>query len=259
MASDMIPHLAESHAASLPNARNAPLAIKDAVTLRSDSVSPLDFIQVRADVGTGRVFILLAELEREEEGKAVFSSMTAASTSNDGVQKSPSYRVIFAVVPALTKSNFEPLTEALVSTLEKYCVRQASFIAFGSAGSLVQRLALHELKLVRTLILIDAETRPHPTGWELFLNRLEAHLPLGLPFRSNVGGFFSTPFLQRIRCPALILTTPDASSHVRMEARIFEERLPTAWRHELARGEDPAQIIFSFQEVPAKCPQKSRK
>jgi hypothetical protein len=94
-------------------------------------------------------------------------------------------------------------------------------------------------------------------------------LPLGLPLRRVVRGFDSRPFLQRIRCPVLVVSTADDSLEERRDAATMARRMPTAWqmtlqgRNKLSvdggsdeRTAEFAQLVVEFSEVPARAPQK---
>ncbi|MCB9030296.1 MAG: hypothetical protein H6619_04530, partial [Deltaproteobacteria bacterium] len=127
-----------------------------------------------------------------------------------------------------------------------------------AAGSIVQAFVLKNRKMVRRIVLLNSTTRPHPSLRERFLAWAEKNLPLGLPFRLGSLAFDSRCFLQRIRCPALVLVTGDASQYVRQQAEYLSSHLPTSWFSELLRGSTLSEKIELFLDVPAKCPQKNR-
>ena len=205
-------------------------------------------LSVVSDSGSGRPFILLHE--RDHVG-ALCESLTVSLTSRT--------RVVSVQTDRVTDKNYESLVSELHSLLNYNGIRQASFVAFGACGATVQALALQELKLVRTVAFVDASTRAHPSYFTRLVDRLEHALPLGLPLRLHEQGFDAKPFLQRIRCPVLVITSSKASAYERSEAAVLEAGLPTAWRVELeaaGEAEKLATLVLEFQEVPAKCPRK---
>ena len=159
--------------------------------------------------------------------------------------------------------------EALRATLPSRGVRQGSFVGFGAAGALVQNLCLLEPRTVRAAVLFRASSRAHPRLIDRLVDRLEGALPLGLPLRRVVRGFDSRPFLQRIRCPVLVVSTADDSLEERRDAATMARRMPTAWQMTLQgrsklsvdggsdeRTAEFAQLVVEFSEVPARAPQK---
>ena len=73
-------------------------------------------------------------------------------------------------------------------------------------------------------MLVDATTRPHPSTWTRLITRIESLLPIGLPLRSSDVVFNGKPFLQRIRCPVLVLSTAQATPYQMAEAKVLEYR-----------------------------------
>ena len=170
-------------------------------------------------------------------------------------------RVVEVQIDSVTPKNWQLLTTSLISLMSAHSVRQAHMIACGAAASLIQGVALRDLKLLRTAVLIDATTRPHPSRRDRIIDRLEHALPLGLPFRSGIEGFDSKPYLQRIRCPVLVVTTHHATPFLKSEAEVLATGLPTAWIASLPEQnseQELAALVAEFQEVPAKSPQKGR-
>lgn len=207
-------------------------------------------IEVLSDAGKGRAFIVLHERDAYRE----FCERTTGVLSEKT-------RVVNIALPQVTPNNWRALTEDVLSWIRESSLRQVSFVSFGAAAAIAENVCLRELKLVRTLVMVDATSRAHASGWERFVQRVEASLPLGLPLRRRSDSFDGKPYLQRIRCPALVVTTAEASEHVRSEAVQFEQRLPTAWRLDLSGGDQPRELathVLSFEEVPARCPQKNR-
>lgn len=210
------------------------------------STDPINEIN---DEGTGRPFVILFE-DPAYRGLAeqMFQEITR------------SQRAILLQSTVIRDDNWSELTEVLKAYLVSKKIRQASFICFAATSSIVLNLTLHDLKQVRSLILVDACTRPHPTWGQAMIDRVERFLPLGLPLRSKDSGFDAKSFLQRLRCPILIVTTQRAGQYINGEAEIFKYGLPTAWAVVLGPQNEARELteaVLEFQKVPAKCPQKS--
>lgn len=206
---------------------------------------------LKTEAGKGRAFVLL-------HAKGTYSSFVESITELLAAKA----RVLVLEFRNLTDSNWEALAEEFTALLDQQKVRQASFIGFGDAGVLVQNLCLHNIKRVRTAIYVDSITRSAPTAFSNFIDSLERKLPLGLPLRLSTSGFDGKPFLQRLRCPSLVVTTHQASSYQLAEAHLLTQNLPTSWSVSLGGSNSERQFVeavFAFQDVPAKCPQKARK
>lgn len=199
-------------------------------------------------MGTGRPWVLI-----QERGGHYISYIGAAQ---DVLGKSG--RVILLEVPPVTDANWSLLATALEERLFEKGIRHASFMSFGGAGVLVQRLCLVHPKLGRSLIFVDATSRGHPSRLMRLADALERSLPLGLPLRKNIKGFDSKPSLHRFRCPVIVAVTELASEYERGESRVMARALPTAWYVELQGKEELDPILTEFQGVAAKCPQKRR-
>lgn len=207
----------------------------------------MTMITVATELGQGRAFILLRERGIYPLAEALVAPLAERA------------RVLLVECDAVRAGNWQALVRGLVDMLQERGIRQASFVGFGAGSALVQDLALRELKLVRTLVLVDAETRPHATRFDRIIDRLEEFFPLGLPLRARGRWFDVRPFLHRVRCPTLVVTTPQASPHTRAEAAIFARHLPTGWGIELQPEGEAAELcghLLRFQDVSAKCPQR---
>ena len=210
------------------------------------SISPAS-LSVITDVGKGRSFVILLERGGPRSiAESLVSKLSARA------------RVVLVECDSVGDTNWKGLSSQLSALMPQLSIRQSSFLSFGSACSVVLAMALNDLKIVRTLIFVDGETRPHPSLWQRAIDRIERALPLGLPMRSGIEGFDAKPLLQRLRCPALIVTSPDASVHSKAEAAVFAVGLPTAFEYKLSSSsyaEELSDLVVSFQDVPAKCPQ----
>ena len=201
------------------------------------------------DKGTGRAFCLLVDNTKD---------LDLAKKLGDQLEVKS--RLLIYSLEEVSQYNWQDLTTTILDKFKEKKVRQVSMIGIKAAGAIAQNIALTDRKLCRSLILIDTTTRPHPTSFSQFIDRVESILPLGLPLRQNSLNFDSKPFLQRMRCPALIITTQAASDHERSEAAILTKRIPTAWHYESNNSnsaEDIAKLVSQFEAVPAKCPQKN--
>ncbi|MCO6430398.1 MAG: alpha/beta hydrolase [Deltaproteobacteria bacterium] len=204
--------------------------------------------------GKGRSFVILHEQNRYFEfSNALFETLT----SPDSVSQS---KALLLSTEPITNSNWLVLSNSFRELINSEGLRQASFISFGAASSITLHLALQELKLVRSLILVDSATRPHPTLFSRIIDKLESFLPLGLPLRSLSKGFDAKSFLQRVRCPVLVVNSAACGAYLRAQAQVFHKELPTGWLYQIAGNDDVRELtsmVLDFQKVPAKAPQKN--
>lgn len=210
-----------------------------------------DELVIRADQGSGRAFIAIIDDEQYVSlAMGVVSSLSSKARA-----------ILIQSVP-ITSLNWRGLEEKLGVLIESLGVRQASFIGIGAGVTLVQSRALTSPKSVRSIAVIDATSRPHPSRWERIVDWVEGHLPFGLPLRLGTRGFNVRAYLHRLRCPILVIDSKRAGSFVSEELRYLARKAPTAWHisldgsHEEQRAE-LVEAIVSFQETPAKCPQKN--
>lgn len=199
--------------------------------------------------GKGRAFVIV--FERSTSDKLTSQLFDAL------VQRG---RALLVECDDIDNENWQNLTRGLIELLSKNSLRQASFVGVGPTCALIQNLAIGHLKLVRTMVLVDGTTRPHPTLSSRIIDRIEASLPLGMPFRTKSLGFDGRSFLQRIRCPALVVTSRSATPFLEAQARELAINLPTSWHVILSQPDQSrelADLALEFESVPAKCPQKS--
>jgi pimeloyl-ACP methyl ester carboxylesterase len=212
-----------------------------------------DGITILSDQGSGRTFITVVD-------DATYLPFATAVVE----RLSSKARSILLMSSAVTTTTWESLSDALREKLAELNVRQASIVGMGAGATLAQNVALNQPKLVRTLAIVDASSRPHPTRWERVVDWVEEHLPFGLPLRLGSTGFNVKAYLHRLRCPVLVIATGKASSFIRDEVRSFAVRAPTAWRVILAGSVEHqiaelSETLLTFQDTPAKCPQKNPK
>jgi hypothetical protein len=213
-----------------------------------------DHVNIISSQGTGRNFVILFER----------SSLYQQNSEQLLEKLSLTAKVFLLEVPIVTASNWNATTIEIEKQIEAQKIRQASFVTFGDTGVLAQNIYLRSPKSVRSLLLIDATSSPHPTLWSRCVDSLEAHFPLGLPLRNEDKNFNARAHLQRIRCPVLRVTTAHASQLMKLQAIEDAYAMPTAWNCDLPTeyfGENESSVLAviaeQFQEIPAKCPQGS--
>lgn len=144
-------------------------------------------------------------------------------------------------------------------------VKRATLFGIGPGASVAQALAMQDSKLVRRLVLLNPTTRLLPSMFSKFIDKLERFLPLGLPLRPLSASFDSRPFLHRIDCPSLILSSPDAGHYIISEANFISNKLPNAWHVQLKHSpftsdnscsDELENLLKTFLNVPVKRPQK---
>jgi pimeloyl-ACP methyl ester carboxylesterase len=216
----------------------------------SSLISPA--VQVISDQGSGRPFITVVD----DPSYLPLASEIATAVS----QKA---RAIVIQSESITVESWRALADAFEGTLASLNLRQASFIGIAAGSTLVQNLALENPKVVRTLVIVDASLRPHPTKLERLLDGLEQRLPFGLPLRLGSKGFNVRAFAHRLRCPMLLVSTRRASSFISQELHTLGAVAPTAWfvqlsaASEVGEAQEMCELILTFQDTPAKCPQKN--
>lgn len=141
-------------------------------------------------------------------------------------------------------------------------VKRSTILAAGSACNVAQAIAVSFPGSVRRLALVDPLSRMFPTFGTKVIDWIESHLPLGLPLRPTSDAFDSRSFLHRLRCPVLIVSTPQAGIMLRAEAAAMHRRIPNAllsqlrpdsssYQHELGR------MVKDLLQRPVKRPQKN--
>lgn len=210
-------------------------------------------ISVLSDGGSGRAFLTVID----DSEYLPFASAIAEKLALKA-------RSILLLSSSVTTHSWSQLSQRLIDVMAELGVRQCSLVAMGAGATLVQNVALNQPKLVRSLAIVDASSRPHPTLFERAIDWLEERLPFGLPLRLGSHGFNVKAYLHRLRCPVLLIATKRSSKFVREEVVSMALRAPTAWHVELT-GSDGAEInelsntLLAFQDLPAKCPQKNNR
>ena len=223
------------------------------MTDSSNQQTTMNDIRVLSDHGSGRTFITIVD----DESYLPFATAVVEKLASKA-------RSVLLMSSAVTANTWETLSEALSGKLAELNVRQASLVGMGAGATLAQNIALNQPKVVRTLAIVDASSRPHPTRWERMVDWVEEHLPFGLPLRLGSTGFNVKAYLHRLRCPVLVIATGKANSFIREEVMSVALRAPTAWRV-LLSGPLESQVmelsetLLTFQDTPAKCPQKNTK
>lgn len=207
-------------------------------------------ISIVSDVGSGRPTVILIEKSEYASFADVIASRLQAR-----------FRVMVLASEEILPDNYESITAEIFHILSSLEVRHGQFVGLGSAAALVQNLALHNPRLVRSMVVVDASMRPHPTRTERVLDSLERGLPFGLPLRLTPIGFNVRAFAHRLRCPILLIASKYSNSFVRRELRELSYKAPTAWYMDISESNDQAKEIVSlidaFQGIPAKSPQKN--
>ena len=139
-----------------------------------------------------------------------------------------SFRVLVYDGPLPGVVKVDQFTAELHERLIKRGVKRSTILAAGSACNVAQAMAVAFPGSVRRLALVDPQSRMSPTLSTKIIDWLESHLPLGLPLRPTNEAFDSRPFLHRLRCPVLIVSTERAGMLLRSEAATMHRRIPNA-------------------------------
>ncbi len=172
------------------------------------------------------------------------------------------FRILVYDGPLPGVGNVYQFSAALQERLTKRYVKRSTILAAGSACNVAQAIAVTNPGSVRRLALVDPQSRMFPTFFTKAIDWLESHLPLGLPLRPTNEDFDSRPFLHRLRCPVLIVNTPEAGIVLRSEAAAMHRRIPNAvlanlrpaassYQHELG------ELVKDLLQRPVKRPQKN--
>jgi pimeloyl-ACP methyl ester carboxylesterase len=213
-----------------------------------------NFIASQNIRGSGRATVVLVQ---KNSDFCVLADKISESLSNLG-------QTYFLVLEDFGQ-DWKPALNLLQDFLDSSAIRNASFIAFENSSVLIQALVLKKPKLVRSLVFIDPRTREKSTAFSELIAKLENYLPLGLPFRSDFDGFDGKPFLQRIRCPMLLLLRTSSDPYLNEQIKVMNSSAPTSFFADIssfAADEVESkldQTIRNFFDVPAKFPQKNLK
>jgi pimeloyl-ACP methyl ester carboxylesterase len=208
--------------------------------------------QVLSDLGSGRSFIIVVD----DNGYLDLARAIAAAISSRA-------RAVIIQSQPITAVSWGSCAASFGELLTSLGVRQASFIGLSAGATLVQNLALENPRIVRTLVIVDASLRPHPSRAERVLDAIERRFPFGLPLRLGSTGFNVRAFAHRLRCPMLLVSTCKASHFVANELKRLGAVAPTAWYVSLgavsgvSEAQELCELVLSFQDTAAKCPQKN--
>ena len=159
---------------------------------------------------------------------------TPGDPLHDGLpseQLSGEFRVITLTSPLPAVERVVEYSTAVESELKQLGVKRATLLGAGAGASVVQALAVFHASSVRRVILVDPTARLSPGLGMRIIDRIEHFLPFGLPLRKLNDAFDSRPFLHRLRCPTLILSTPSAGLFHRQQASYLAKKIPNArWR-----------------------------
>lgn len=209
-------------------------------------------VKVISDNGSGRGFVVVFD---DPSYLSLVESIASAI--------SLTARAIVLQTTSVNHDSWRELSRVFQDTLGDLKVRQASFVGVAAGAALVQDLTLTNPKIVRTLVVVDASLRPHPSRFERLLDALEARLPFGLPLRLGSKSFNVRAFAHRLRCPMLLVSTRRASSFICRELQALGDVAPTAWNVSVGadapndESRELADYVLAFQDTPAKCPQKN--
>ena len=135
------------------------------VAMNTESQTPVALphlrVEVISDIGQGRVFLIIVD-----------DLNYIALAHEIALQLSQRARVVTLLSAAVTATSWEPLSQILSELVAKLAIRQASLVGLGAGATLAQNLVLVNPKLVRTLVVIDSSSRPHPSRWERLVDRI---------------------------------------------------------------------------------------
>ena len=155
-------------------------------------------------------------------------------------------------------------SEVLLSQIEKLSLKRINLIGFYQGANIVQALTILSPRLFRRVVLIDPMARVSPSLKTKIIDFIEKYLPVGLPFRASTKEFDSRPFLHRIRCPVVVLKSPDASFYTQAESDYIASKIPNCYLVSLKEkiipknfSDEFLSIVKDFNQSPVKRPQKN--
>jgi pimeloyl-ACP methyl ester carboxylesterase len=206
------------------------------------------------DIGSGRAILVLIERGPQSARYSDFVRLL-------GEKLSQRQRFVVLESSLAKAENWREDCDKLEAILEEKKIRQFSIVGVAAASTLAQELTLRQARKVRTLTLVDATTRPHPSLFSRAIDGIEGFLPLGLPLRGGTAEFDGRSLLHRLRSPTLVVLTPYASAASAAQLDEIVAKLPTAQAVILKIADlseltdQAAKLVESFQDTPAKCPQ----
>lgn len=208
---------------------------------------------VRRDVGTGRSIVIIK------------CPTTHTTGSNNPINKigeeiSSSLRLVELVVPPPSgPQEWQRVIASIEEQLVRLKIRLCTVMGIGEGTVVAQYLAITHPKICQSLVLVDPVFQLSATLLGRFTSWVEAVLPLGLPLRIGSDQFVSAPFLHRIRCPTLVLVSPEVSAVAGREMVAMARRIPNAWYQVLnieGREEQYRDLIQSFLLVRNRHPMR---
>lgn len=168
--------------------------------------------------------------------------------------------LIILGLPGINIENWKDYSNEIKSYFFDKKIKQCTCLTFSETTSVVINLYLEEQKLFRSIALVNPHTRPGKSFFQKLIDKFEAKLPMGLPFRFKTRAFDCKPFLQRLRCPILVVKVKSLSSFNEEETNCFLNRVPTAYKSDLNDLNSFNKLVKSLKELrsaPPKCPQKN--
>lgn len=160
----------------------------------------------------------------------------------------------------------DEFTNSLAAVCEVEKLKRLSLLGLGVGAALVQAFAIENQRLVRRVVLVNGTTRLAPSHITRLIDLIERRLPLGLPLRPLSRAFDSRPQLHRLRCPVLVVLSPDASAFERTQAEILSQTIPNCWlevlrdrfdHHSEILSTELEKLLEEFGGVATKKPQKN--
>lgn len=193
---------------------------------------------------------------------------TPGDTAHDGTPSAAlatEFKVLSLTSPLPTMEQVVEYADAVERELKQLGVKRTTLLGAGAGASVAQALAVFHPTIVRRVILVDPTARLSPSLGMRIIDRIEHFLPFGLPLRKLSSAFDSRPFLHRLRCPTLILSTPNSGLFLRQQAAYLAKKIPNARLRELTSSAVDARRHWSdplsaeiklWSDTPAKRSQK---
>ena len=163
------------------------------------------------------------------------------------------------VVPPQSGVEWEQTSAQLEAALADRGLRHCPIIGIGESALMVHHFAVFRPKICQSIILIDPVFQLSATRMTRLVNWIEQILPLGLPLRVGTDSFISAPFLHRIRCPTLVISSAGEGDEQEEATSSMTRRIPNGWFKRLdleAQEADLIESVSSFLPVRHRYPMR---
>lgn len=206
------------------------------------------FVRAGREQGEGKALVVI----RCDEGVGIgkrFESLTGRLSTFAQVLE-------FSVAPPQSGGDWRQVSDELDASLVARGIRHCPIVGVGEGAIIAHYLAVYRPKLCQSLILIDPVFERLSTWLSRLVDRIERVLPLGLPLRVGTDSFLPAPFLHRIRCPTLVVSSRGTGVGGEDATALMTQRIPNGWYESVKADAEVADCIRSFLPVRHRYPMR---